>query len=74
MDHRESAIVAQTARVAAWGAARGARRVTGLTREERTAIAEGRTVIIEGCPEYCGETRRRVVKIGRGYYTRMPLK
>jgi hypothetical protein len=62
----------QTARVTAWGHQANARRVTHLTPEERDAVRAGEPVFIAGCPDVRGTTDRRVVAIGRHFYTRMP--
>jgi hypothetical protein len=61
-----------TARVYGWGSDTNARRVVKLTPEERAAIRAGQLVTIEGCPEYKGQTTRRVVAVGRNFFARMP--
>lgn len=63
---------AQSAYCNKWGSAKGARRVHGLTREERDAIRAGATVMLQGCPSVRGVTMRKIVAIGRGFYARMP--
>ena len=65
-------IISTTARVAGWGSDRNARRVSGLTHEEREAVRAGSEVRIAGCPAYRGETDRVVIASGGRYYTRMP--
>jgi hypothetical protein len=62
----------QTARVSAWGATKGARRVSGLTAWERAMIREGGEVRIAGCPPYRGQTDRRIVESGGRFFTRIP--
>ncbi len=65
-------IKTQSAYCHAWGSDKNARRVYGLTEEERQAVKAGQTVIISGCPEYKGITDRRIVTINGRFYTRMP--
>lgn len=62
----------ETAKVRAWGANWGARQVTRLTADERAAVRAGQELRIAGCPEYRGETDRRVIAIGSRFYARMP--
>lgn len=65
-------LITRSATVAGWGADRGARRVSHLTKAERAHIRAGGTVLIEGCPAYRGVTVRRIVERGACFYTRMP--
>lgn len=62
----------QSAYCTRWGSAKGARRVHGLTREERESIRAGAVVMLQGCPAVRGVTVRKIVAIGRGFYARMP--
>lgn len=54
-----------------WGSAWGARRVYGLSAEDRADVAAGRTVLIHG-PLHRGCSERRVVRLRGRYYARMP--
>jgi hypothetical protein len=63
---------AKFARVSAWGATPGARRISGLTAYERAMIREGEEVRIAGCPPYRGQTDRRIVELGGRFFTRIP--
>ena len=65
-------IVSRTAYCKAWGSGKNARRVHGLSKSEKVYIQEGGTVLMQNAPEYKGTTFRRIVKIGSGYYARMP--
>lgn len=65
-------MIASNPRVWGWGSERNARRVSNLTEEERSMVRAGGTLIIEGCPAYLGEARRRVVFRKGRYYCRMP--
>lgn len=65
-------IYSQTARCNAWGAAKGARRVSGLTRTEREAVKAGQEVRIKGCPEVDGTTERRIIFAHGRFFARMP--
>jgi len=56
----------------AWGGQKNARRVHGLTKDERQQIRAGDEIRLAGCPEYQGHTERRIVAIGEGFYCRMP--
>ena len=55
-----------------WGKKFGARRVVGLTYQEKTAIRDGKEVRLRDCPPYLGETDRIIVEIKNRFYTRMP--
>lgn len=68
----ETNVLSKTAYCTSWGSDKNARRVSGLTHEERTAIRRGETVWISECPEYKGTTLRRIVEIGGRFYARMP--
>jgi hypothetical protein len=61
-----------TARCARWGAEKGARRVSGLTRAEREAVRNGEEVRFKGCPEVDGTTERRIIFTGGRFFARMP--
>jgi hypothetical protein len=63
---------AKTAYVDGWGSDRNARRVHGLTEDERKAIRNGQEIRLTGCPVYHGETERKIVEIGGRFYCRMP--
>ena len=65
-------IYSQTARCALWGAAKGARRVSGLTRSEREAVRNGQEVRFKGCPEVDGTTERRIIFTNGRFFARMP--
>jgi hypothetical protein len=65
-------IYSQTARCALWGAAKGARRVSGLTRAEREAVRNGEDVRFKGCPLVDGTTERRIIFTGGRFYARLP--
>lgn len=65
-------IYSETARCARWGAERGARRVSGLTRAEREAIRAGIEVRFKGCPECEGTTERRIIEINGRFFARLP--
>jgi hypothetical protein len=55
----------------AWGSAKNARRVHGLTRAEKTLIQTGGLVILQGCPTVRGRTDRRIIERSGRYYARM---
>ncbi len=55
-----------------WGSAYGARRVHGLTPEEREAVKAGQEVRIIDCPPFGGTTSRRVIYRDGCFYARMP--
>jgi hypothetical protein len=55
-----------------WGAQRGARRVSGLTAQERAAVRAGADVRLAGCPPVRGITDRRIVEANGRFYARMP--
>jgi hypothetical protein len=61
-----------TARCTAWGAAKGARRVSGLTRAEREAVRNGEEVRFKGCPLVDGTTERRIIFTNGRFFARMP--
>ena len=61
-----------TARCALWGAAKGARRVSGLTRAEREAVRNGEEVRFQGCPLVDGTTERRIIITNGRFFARMP--
>lgn len=65
-------MIASNPRVWGWGSERNARRVSNLTDEERALVRAGGTLIIEGCPNYRGETKRRVIFLNGRFYCRMP--
>ena len=65
-------IYSATARCTAWGAAQGARRVSGLTRTEREAVRNGEEVRIKGCPLVDGTTERRIIFAHGRFFARMP--
>lgn len=65
-------IYSQTARCSRWGAERGARRVSGLTRAEREAIRAGEEVRFKGCPECEGTTERRIIYVNGRFFARLP--
>ena len=65
-------LYSQTARCALWGAAKGARRVSGLTRSEREAVRRGEEVRFKGCPEVDGTTERRIIFTNGRFFARMP--
>lgn len=65
-------IYSQTARCARWGAAKGARRVSGLTRAEREAVRNGEDVRFKGCPLVDGTTERRIIFAGGRFFARLP--
>jgi hypothetical protein len=65
-------IYSQTARCALWGAAKGARRVSGLTRAEREAVRDGEDVRFKGCPLVDGTTERRIIFTGGRFFARLP--
>jgi len=65
-------IYSQTARCARWGAAKGARRVSGLTRAEREAVRDGEDVRFKGCPLVDGTTERRIIFAGGRFFARLP--
>jgi hypothetical protein len=65
-------IYSQTARCALWGAAKGARRVSGLTRAEREAVRNGEDVRFKGCPLVDGTTERRIIFTGGRFFARLP--
>lgn len=61
--------------VRCWGSAQGARRVYGLTPEEKAAIRAGATMMLTGCPPArgrTGTTDRIIVARGRNFYARVP--
>ena len=61
-----------TARCTLWGAAKGARRVSGLTRAEREAVRAGEEVRFKGCPLVDGTTERRIIFTNGRFFARMP--
>ena len=61
-----------TARCALWGAAKGARRVSVLTRAEREAVRNGEEVRFKGCPLVDGTTERRIIFTNGRFFARMP--
>ncbi len=65
-------IYSDTARCARWGAEKGARRVSGLTRSERAAVQAGMEVRFTGCPRVNGTTERRIIFTGGRYFARLP--
>jgi hypothetical protein len=65
-------LYSNTARCTAWGAAKGARRVAGLTRSEREAVKAGDEVRFKGCPLVDGTTERRIIFTGGRFFARMP--
>ena len=65
-------LYSNTARCALWGAAKGARRVSGLTRSERQAVRNGEEVRFKGCPLIDGTTERRIIFAGGRFFARMP--
>ena len=65
-------LYSQTARCALWGAAWGARRVSGLTRAERKAVRAGEEVRFNGCPLVDGTTERRIIFMHGRFFARMP--
>ena len=60
-----------TAYCTRWGAQFGARRVFGLSGDEKKAIRAGQTVTIDA-PTYRGVNVRRVVLVSGRFYARMP--
>tara|TARA_R110000868_G_scaffold168140_1_gene402731 strand:+ start:3397 stop:3606 length:210 start_codon:yes stop_codon:yes gene_type:complete len=65
-------LYSNTARCALWGAAKGARRVSGLTRSEREAVRNGEEVRFKGCPLVDGTTERRIIFAHGRFFARMP--
>jgi hypothetical protein len=65
-------LYSKTARCARWGATKGARRVSGLTRAEREAVRNGEEVRFKGCPLVDGTTERRIIFTGGRFFARMP--
>lgn len=65
-------LYSQTARCALWGAAKGARRVSGLTRSEREAVKNGDDVRFKDCPLVDGTTERRIIFAHGRFFARMP--
>jgi hypothetical protein len=61
-----------TAHCKTWGAAKGARRVYGLTDSEKDIIRSGGLVIIHNCPPVFGHTTRRVIEKNGAFYARLP--
>jgi hypothetical protein len=55
-----------------WGSDWGARRVSGLTAQERAAVRAGADVRLAGCPPVRGITDRRIVEANGRFYARMP--
>lgn len=55
-----------------WGADWGARRVSGLTADERAAVRAGADIRLAGCPPVRGITERRIVAVGNRFYARLP--
>jgi len=55
-----------------WGSKLGARRVFGLTRDERSIIRDGGQINLADCPVIRGITDRVIVARGKSFYTRMP--
>ena len=55
-----------------WGSKWGARRVAGLTKEERETIKDGGKIFLSGCPAVSGITDRVIIQKGGRFYTRMP--
>ncbi|HPD07463.1 MAG TPA: hypothetical protein PLC08_06340 [Candidatus Bipolaricaulis sp.] len=70
-------VVSSTGYCLAWGSDWGARRVAGLTPEEKQAVRNGGLVFIHGCPPArtgSGEltTMRRVIYKSGQFYARVP--
>lgn len=66
-------IYSQTAYCHAWGSAKNARRVHGLSKEERDMIRNGAgQVRIADCPSVRGVTDRRIIVVSCRFYARMP--
>lgn len=65
-------IITTTGYCRAWGAARNARCVYGLTAVERALIRAGGRVLLENCPPVGGVTTRQVVEVNGRFYARMP--
>ena len=65
-------IYSETARCTRWGADKGARRVSGLTRSEREAVKNGQEVRLKGCPLVDGTTERRIIFTGGRFFARLP--
>lgn len=65
-------IYSNTARCTLWGAAKGARRVAGLTRSERAAVRNGEEVRFKGCPLVDGTTERRIIFTNGRFFARLP--
>lgn len=57
-----------------WGSEVGARRVNGLSKADRSAIAEGIELRLRNAPEYRGETERRIIQVNGHFYCRMPIE
>jgi hypothetical protein len=55
-----------------WGSDWGARRVSGLTAQERAAVRAGADVRLAGCPPVRGITDRRIVETNGRFYARIP--
>ena len=55
-----------------WGSQKNARRVFGLTKQERKSIRSGNRLYLADCPRHEGETDRVIVPINGCFYTRMP--
>ena len=55
-----------------WGRAKNARRVHGLSVDDKAAIRAGQSVRLAGCPAVGGVTDRRVIERNGRFYARMP--
>lgn len=55
-----------------WGSAKNARRVHGLSKEEKAAIRAGQSVMLAGCPAVRGVTVRRIIERNSRFYARKP--
>jgi len=62
----------KTGKCRAWGSSRNARRVVGLTPDERALVRAGGALFLANCPYYKGETDRLIIWRGDRFYTRMP--
>ena len=57
-----------------WGTRKGARRVYGLTPEQKGIIRQGGVVIIDNCPPVFGFTTRQVIEKKGVFYARLPKR
>lgn len=55
-----------------WGSAKNARRVHGLSGDDKERIRAGALVMLGGCPAVRGVTVRRIIERGGRFYARMP--